>query len=581
VNCQPNTAHQGRIPFRLRIGVTGHRRLPDEEALAEQVKRALQRIRQLVPSSPHTPVLFTVISPLAEGADRLVAREVLKDEGADLEVPLPLPRAEYLRDFQSDESKREFEGLLSQAREVTELGPSESREAAYESVGRYVVDRCDVLIALWDGEGSRGQGGTAEIVEYARGSEEQRQPESNPGRGPSKLVQNATRFMRRHGIFARKPSSSGRQRCRVPLFWIPTKGGHELLEELGDGINSMSLRQLDEYNRAKITQERFDPQVSQHQSQLLVAGQRSDTGALPLQVISEWVSPFYVRADLLAMRCQNWYYILSNALFLLAAAAVAAIASQVVLAPERLELVWIEVALMLGVLLIVLIDRRWHFHGRWISYRFLAERFRSAFFLALAGVPGFREASLDRVYLGHASEEWLRRAFGEVWSRRPQAELAESSVEDLRQLLTKAWIEDQRNFHRSAHHKYRFRHLRLSRATEFLFGATVLAALLHATGVVEEGSAGPLSWSDLLILLAISLPALGAALGAIRAEREYMQNSDRYDEMVCHLGIIERRMQAAVDLEAVRRVATDAENLMLQENRNWYVLMRPRRPEPV
>ncbi len=35
-------------------------------------------------------------------------------------------------------------------------------------VGHYVLDNCDVLIAIWDGEPSRGQGGTAEIVEKAR-----------------------------------------------------------------------------------------------------------------------------------------------------------------------------------------------------------------------------------------------------------------------------------------------------------------------------------------------------------------------------------------------------------------------------
>ena len=42
------------------------------------------------------------------------------------------------------------------------------REQAYERAGRYVVDRCDAIIAVWDGEKSRGRGGTAEIVGYAQ-----------------------------------------------------------------------------------------------------------------------------------------------------------------------------------------------------------------------------------------------------------------------------------------------------------------------------------------------------------------------------------------------------------------------------
>lgn len=337
----------------------------------------------------------------------------------------------------------------------------------------------------------------------------------------------------------------------------------------------MPFRQFDEYNRAKITQEHLEQQVSQHRNRLSVAAEGSDTSALPLQAISEWVSPFYVRADALAMHYQNWYYILSNALFLLAAAAVAAIASQVVLAPERLELVWIEVVLMLGVLAIVMAGRLWRFYDRWISYRFLAERFRSAYFLALAGLGGHREASLEHAHLRRSSEEWHWRAFGEVWSRRPRVEIAGSSVADLRQFLTKAWIEDQTSFHRSAHHKYRFRHLRLSRITELLFGATILAAGLHALGVGEHASVGSLSLSDALSLLAISLPALGAAVGGILAEREYMRNSGRYGEMVEHLEVARPRMEAAQDLEAVRRVAADAENLTLQENRDWFIVMRP------
>ena len=134
-------ASLGRIPFRLRIGVTGHRELEDEEAVAAAVRRALQQARELLPRSPRTPVLLNIVSPLAEGADRLVAREVLRDPGAQLETPLPFPRNVYLQDFESAESKREFEDLLARASMVTEMQAGASREEAYERVGRYVVER--------------------------------------------------------------------------------------------------------------------------------------------------------------------------------------------------------------------------------------------------------------------------------------------------------------------------------------------------------------------------------------------------------------------------------------------------------
>jgi hypothetical protein len=48
------------------------------------------------------------------------------------------------------------------------LSPAETREAAYEAVGRFILDRCDVLLAVWDGKAARGRGGTGEIVALAR-----------------------------------------------------------------------------------------------------------------------------------------------------------------------------------------------------------------------------------------------------------------------------------------------------------------------------------------------------------------------------------------------------------------------------
>jgi hypothetical protein len=81
-------------------------------------------------------------------------------------VILPLDVDDYVDDF--GESVGEFGELLEAAAEVEVVAPAATREAAYEAAGRAVVDGSDVLLALWDGEVSRGQGGTAEVVEYAR-----------------------------------------------------------------------------------------------------------------------------------------------------------------------------------------------------------------------------------------------------------------------------------------------------------------------------------------------------------------------------------------------------------------------------
>lgn len=145
------------------VGVTGHRRLAKIDHLTAGVETALVRI-----DSEMVRGALSVVSPLAEGADRLVARCVLAHPAARLIVPLPLPREEYLRDFASDESKHEFVKLLERADEVIELPPTPTRDEAYEAAGLYVLNHCDVLIAVWDGNPSQGAGGTAEVVAEAR-----------------------------------------------------------------------------------------------------------------------------------------------------------------------------------------------------------------------------------------------------------------------------------------------------------------------------------------------------------------------------------------------------------------------------
>ena len=73
-----------------------------------------------------------------------------------LEVVLPLSIEDYLNDFNTNESKEEFKKLLASANSTKSCPPAESREAAYENAGQYVVNHCDVLVAIWDGKAAAG-----------------------------------------------------------------------------------------------------------------------------------------------------------------------------------------------------------------------------------------------------------------------------------------------------------------------------------------------------------------------------------------------------------------------------------------
>jgi hypothetical protein len=145
------------------VGVTGHRVLAEPEQIRAGVTTALQRFEQIFPGQR-----LSVVSALAEGADRIVATEVLARPDGQLTAVLPLDTADYLTDFKSAESRTAFWNLIGRASEVIELPLSASRQAAYEAAGVYVLDHCDVLIAIWDGQEAQGKGGTGAIVARAR-----------------------------------------------------------------------------------------------------------------------------------------------------------------------------------------------------------------------------------------------------------------------------------------------------------------------------------------------------------------------------------------------------------------------------
>lgn len=144
------------------VGVTGHRVLNHIETITREIDAALTQIREGFPAP------FSVYSALAEGADRLVARRACDLLAASLIAVLPLPRADYMADFLEDHAKAEFLDLVALASDVVELPDAPTRTAAYEAAGRYILDHSDLLIAVWDGQPPRGQGGTGQIVAEAQ-----------------------------------------------------------------------------------------------------------------------------------------------------------------------------------------------------------------------------------------------------------------------------------------------------------------------------------------------------------------------------------------------------------------------------
>jgi hypothetical protein len=144
------------------VGVVGHRFLAEPDRLDAALAEVVRRLAH------ERPEPWTVVSALAEGADRLVARCLLARSGTRLVALLPLEVEDYATDFDAPESQREFRTLLARADEVVTLPPQADRDRAYEAGGLELVDRSDVLVAVWDGQVEQGVGGTGAIVTRAR-----------------------------------------------------------------------------------------------------------------------------------------------------------------------------------------------------------------------------------------------------------------------------------------------------------------------------------------------------------------------------------------------------------------------------
>ena len=145
------------------VGITGHR-----SGISDEVYTKLfGYIKDMIEKEGIS--IKTIISPLADGADRVVAKHMIEEYSAKLIVPLPFEEYAYQKDFSND-SKKEFEKLMAKADRVDTISALDkiSKNEAYLKAGEYVVDNCDILIAIWDGEDARGVGGTADIVEYAK-----------------------------------------------------------------------------------------------------------------------------------------------------------------------------------------------------------------------------------------------------------------------------------------------------------------------------------------------------------------------------------------------------------------------------
>lgn len=158
------------LKSRYIVGFTGHRTGYDESFIHPALKSALEDLQKRAAAAGGEIELYASV---AEGSDTLCV-EVARELGIPVHLLLPLPQAEFAKDFSSPEawvrSRRQIE--LAQQKPGRDslrvaMGDMTRPECYYEQ-GMQILEAVDVLIALWDGEKARGLGGTEQIVTQAK-----------------------------------------------------------------------------------------------------------------------------------------------------------------------------------------------------------------------------------------------------------------------------------------------------------------------------------------------------------------------------------------------------------------------------
>jgi hypothetical protein len=136
----------------VKLGITGHQKRDgiDWEWVRLAIGQELGRY-----DAP-----LTGLTSLAVGADQIFAEAVLERGGSLLAV---VPRNDYQTYFEGEGLDR-YRQLVNRSN-VIHLHVADEQQAFLEA-GLYVADHSDCLLAVWDGEGSKGKGGTADVVAH-------------------------------------------------------------------------------------------------------------------------------------------------------------------------------------------------------------------------------------------------------------------------------------------------------------------------------------------------------------------------------------------------------------------------------
>lgn len=491
-----------------------------------------------------------IVSPLAEGSDRLVAQAAL-DLGYELCCPMPFPQPEFEQDFapgaaHEPESLEAFRSLLARAARETalvrfELDGDRSRPAdAYMGCGRVVVDQSDLLVAIWDGKRRDATGGTEAAFDLAR----------------------------REG---------------VPIVWIDARPPH------GRQIVAAPAATL-----ADTVRRALEPPPSAVDATTFDEYRAERLAASPADDRTEPLRRFHRCADALAVKYSTRYRRAFVLAYALSTAAVGMALLPLALGWDVAEphiaeaaFIFAELAAIVTILAIVWRGRRGRWHERWMDYRLAAELVRQVRLLApLGGLRSLPPTPAQWTGYGDPASTWMAwyvRAI-ERDAGLPTARLDVGTVR-ARLAAIAGTIAEQKAYHHGVVRRRHGLEARFHAAGVGLLALTLVACTAHLA--ISAAPAGWPAWSvGGLVFLAGFLPAASASLAGISHQGEYRRVAKRsaamrarFEELEQAGAALRARIEHLPGAAVVPGIAADAADLakrtahlMVTEVLDWRVV---------
>ncbi|MBV9904346.1 MAG: hypothetical protein JO346_07170 [Alphaproteobacteria bacterium] len=597
----------------LRIGVTGHRpgpKLSPDQAVAvrARVDAILAEIAQLTRAvverdawafASRRPEL-SVVSALAEGADRIVAQAGL-DAGMGLSAILPFARAEYRTDYATEASRAEYDALLAKSSAVFELdGKRENANRAYEAAGLLMLANADIVIAIWDQMPAEGIGGTALIVEQATAADV-----------PVILIDPRTPDA--PAILWR--ADSALPTAREGIEFVPRRPLGNLLASVIDIVVGTPRDPREREPLQALLKEKPSPWniavaypvmlyllgVRQLRWSDFYAPLHEDTGMrwgqhLQRQlgdptlgaIDTDTLHNAYAFIDQLSIRYAQIYrsayvfnYIAGAAAVLLASIGLIYPAANLEVALEfKAVMVAIEIGLITSILITLNLGTRRQWHRRWLQYRRLAETLRQLKMLSPTAAAARLDRPSDRAGRAYGWVSWYARAV-EREIPVPNIAVSPAYLAAVRDAVNESELKGQVSWNdRNVHAMEKAGH-RLHLAGTFLFWATLIICIaflvVYLYSLYEKSFDLAEHMREPVVFLTALFPAIGAALSAIRSQADFETVARRSHETARDLDeLVQALDREPLEFARLTDRIEKAVDVMMADNAEWHVLFRTR-----